>query len=258
MKPGCGSVPTRSRSGRTARISLVRLPKHATDSGRARPPRLRAKRGGGIEPLDVNEVEIASPIADDDVLLRLSDALESMRRWIRAGRAGQTALLRGMTHDETTATLGIAVPTAKQWWAYARAWLAVEMRGRAARLTSSPAPRKNPHTFALQKAHGSLRCCERSRISHAFSSTTREDSLSPHWSVRSTSAPLFSTTRVRAADVCGSDLRFAHHARATGRAPTHAVRSWAARQQERPVDEALGRMIGRYKVMEKIGEGAAA
>jgi len=34
-----------------------------------------------------------------------------------------------MTHDETTATLGIAVPTAKQWWAYARAWLAVEMRG---------------------------------------------------------------------------------------------------------------------------------
>jgi len=46
--------------------------------------RLRAKRGGGIEPLDVNEVEIASPIADDDVLLRLSDALESMRRWIRA------------------------------------------------------------------------------------------------------------------------------------------------------------------------------
>src|SRR6266851_4703760 len=38
--------------------------------------RLRAKRGGGVEPLDVNEIEIASPIADDDVLVRLSDALE--------------------------------------------------------------------------------------------------------------------------------------------------------------------------------------
>ena len=35
----------------------------------------------------------------------------------------------GMTHAEAAAGLGIAVPTAKQWWAYARAWLSVEMRG---------------------------------------------------------------------------------------------------------------------------------
>ena len=34
----------------------------------------------------------------------------------------------GMNFDEAAAALGIAVPTAKQWWAYARAWLAVEMR----------------------------------------------------------------------------------------------------------------------------------
>lgn len=91
--------------------------------------RLRIKRGGGIEPLDVNEVEIASPIADDDVLLRLSEALAKY-----AGvdsRKAELVKLRyfiGMTHEEAAATLGIAVPTAKQWWAYARAWLAVEMR----------------------------------------------------------------------------------------------------------------------------------
>jgi hypothetical protein len=29
----------------------------------------------------------------------------------------------GMSFDEAATTLGIAVPTAKQWWAYARAWL---------------------------------------------------------------------------------------------------------------------------------------
>ena len=91
--------------------------------------RLRAKRGGGGEPLDVNEVEIASPIADDDVLLRLSDALEKFTT--ADSRKAELVKLRyfvGMTHDEAAATLGIAVPTAKQWWAYARAWLAGESR----------------------------------------------------------------------------------------------------------------------------------
>ena len=34
----------------------------------------------------------------------------------------------GMTFEEAATTLGIAVPTAKQWWAYARAWLTVEMK----------------------------------------------------------------------------------------------------------------------------------
>ena len=33
-----------------------------------------------------------------------------------------------LTFEETATTLGIAVPTAKQWWAYARAWLTVEIR----------------------------------------------------------------------------------------------------------------------------------
>src|SRR2546427_1041411 len=36
--------------------------------------RLVAKRGGGVVPVDADEIEIASPIADDDVLLQLSDA----------------------------------------------------------------------------------------------------------------------------------------------------------------------------------------
>jgi RNA polymerase sigma factor (TIGR02999 family) len=91
--------------------------------------RLRAKRGGGIEPVDFNEIEIASPIADDDVLLRLSDALEKYATV--DARKAELVKLRyfvGMTQEEAAATLGIAVPTAKQWWADARAWLAVEMR----------------------------------------------------------------------------------------------------------------------------------
>ena len=34
----------------------------------------------------------------------------------------------GMTFEEAASLLGIAVPTAKEWWAYSRAWLAVAMR----------------------------------------------------------------------------------------------------------------------------------
>lgn len=89
--------------------------------------RLTAKRGSGIEP--VEWIEIASPIADDDLLLRLSDALEKFTAV--DARKAELVKLRyfvGMTHEEAAAALAIAVPTAKQWWAYARAWLAVEIR----------------------------------------------------------------------------------------------------------------------------------
>ncbi len=92
--------------------------------------RLRLKRGGGFQMLPLEDVEITSPIADDDVLVRLSDAME--RFATVDSRKAELVKLRyfvGMTHEEAAATLGIAVPTAKQWWAYARAWLAVEMRG---------------------------------------------------------------------------------------------------------------------------------
>jgi RNA polymerase sigma factor (TIGR02999 family) len=91
--------------------------------------RLAAKRGGGVEPLDVEEVQIPSPIADDDQLLAVNEVLEKF-----AGldpRKAELVKLRyfvGMNFEETAAALDIAVPTAKQWWAYARAWLTVELR----------------------------------------------------------------------------------------------------------------------------------
>jgi DNA-directed RNA polymerase specialized sigma24 family protein len=35
----------------------------------------------------------------------------------------------GMNFNEAASALGIAVPTDKQWWSYARAWLSVELSG---------------------------------------------------------------------------------------------------------------------------------
>jgi RNA polymerase sigma factor (TIGR02999 family) len=96
--------------------------------------RLAAKRGSGNAPLDVDEMEIPSPVLDDDSLLAVNEALEKFSAI--DPRKAELVKLRyfvGMNFEETAAALGIAVPTAKQWWAYARAWLTVEMRGPVAR-----------------------------------------------------------------------------------------------------------------------------
>ena len=96
--------------------------------------RLAAKRGSGAAQWNVDEIEIPSPALDDDSLLAVNEALEKFNA-IDPRKAEMVNLLYfvGMIFEETAAAPGIAVPTAKQWWAYARAWLAVELRGAAPR-----------------------------------------------------------------------------------------------------------------------------
>ena len=93
--------------------------------------RVAAKRGAGSERVDLDEIEIPSPAADDDQLLAVNEALEKFA--LLDPRKAELVKLRyfvGMSFDEASVALGIAVPTAKQWWAYARAWLTVELRCR--------------------------------------------------------------------------------------------------------------------------------
>ena len=91
--------------------------------------RLATKRGAGVEVIDLEGFEIASPVADDDQLLAMNDALEKL-----AGldpRKAELVKLRyfiGLNFEETAAALNIAMPTAKQCWANARAWLKVELQ----------------------------------------------------------------------------------------------------------------------------------
>jgi len=89
--------------------------------------RLAAKRGAGEVCLDADELEIPAP-APDDQLLAMNEALEKFV--LLDERKAELVKLRyfgGMSFEEAAAALGIAVPTAKQWWAYSRAWLRVEM-----------------------------------------------------------------------------------------------------------------------------------
>ncbi len=90
--------------------------------------RMAAKRGSGAAPLDVDELDIAAP-APAERLLAMNEALETFAALdpLKA----ELVKLRyfvGLSFEEAAAALGIAVPTAKQWRAYARAWLAVELR----------------------------------------------------------------------------------------------------------------------------------
>ena len=96
--------------------------------------RLAAKRGSGAELVDADELELPAP-APDDQLLAVNEALEKFAA--QDERKAELVKLRyfvGINFEEAAEAMGIAVPTAKQWWAYARAWLRVEI----ARTTGSP------------------------------------------------------------------------------------------------------------------------
>jgi RNA polymerase sigma factor (TIGR02999 family) len=91
--------------------------------------RLAAKRGGGEVCQDAGELEIPAP-APDEQLLDVNDALEKFA--LVDARKAELVKLRyfvGMTFEEAAEAIGIAVPTAKEWWGYARAWLHVEIAG---------------------------------------------------------------------------------------------------------------------------------
>ena len=90
--------------------------------------RKRALRhGGGQQRIDVQEIEIAVDVMDDD-LLEVNAALE--RFAAQDKQKAELVKLRyftGLTIDEAAEILGVSAPTAKRWWAYARAWLHKEI-----------------------------------------------------------------------------------------------------------------------------------
>ena len=81
------------------------------------------RRGAGAGHLDADEIEIASP-APDDQLLAVNEALD--RFAALEPRQAELVKLRyfvGLKIEEAADVLGISEATAKRWWAYARAWL---------------------------------------------------------------------------------------------------------------------------------------
>ena len=85
------------------------------------------RHGGGLVRLNAADLELASA-PDDDRVLAINDALEKFA--LVEPQKAELVKLRyfaGLTVEEAAQTLGISEPTAKRWWAYARAWLFREM-----------------------------------------------------------------------------------------------------------------------------------
>lgn len=93
--------------------------------------RQTAKRGAGVEHVDVNEVEIAAPLGKDDELLAIDDALSALEE--HDERKAKLVKLRyfvGLSFEEAAEILQVSIPTAKRDWTYARAWMFQRLQGR--------------------------------------------------------------------------------------------------------------------------------
>jgi RNA polymerase sigma factor (TIGR02999 family) len=81
------------------------------------------RHGAGQQRLDVQELEIAAP-APDEQLLAIDEALEKLA--FEHPEKVELVKLRyfaGLSIEEAAQILKISEATAKRWWAYARAWL---------------------------------------------------------------------------------------------------------------------------------------
>lgn len=86
------------------------------------------KAGGGQQRLDIQEVEIAAEVKDDE-LLAVHEALDKFA--VDEKEKAELVKLRyfaGLSFEEAAEVLNISVPTAKRWWAYARAALFREIK----------------------------------------------------------------------------------------------------------------------------------
>ena len=91
--------------------------------------RTAAKRGGGVEPETLDDVQVA--VADFAVeLMDLDDALERLAAMNpRHARVVEFRYFGGMSVEETADALGVSPRTVKYDWALARAWLYDTLRG---------------------------------------------------------------------------------------------------------------------------------
>ncbi len=89
---------------------------------------LAARRGGRATHDHLDGLEIAAPVPDDQ-LVELDEALERLAA--HAPDKAELVKLRyfvGLTLEQAAVALNISEPTAKRWWAYAKAWLYRELK----------------------------------------------------------------------------------------------------------------------------------
>lgn len=83
----------------------------------------RLKRGAGLDPVDLDGVDIPAPMPDDD-LLALDEALDRLAEVDpRAAEVVILCFFVDLTQEEAARELNVSVSTVERTWAFARAWL---------------------------------------------------------------------------------------------------------------------------------------
>ena len=96
------------------------------------------KRGGDLQRVDVDAIELASPMPDDE-LLALDGALDRLATVdTRAAEMVKLCFFVGLTQAEAAHELGVSLSTAERVWGFARLWLLREVR----KETNATSPQK--------------------------------------------------------------------------------------------------------------------
>jgi RNA polymerase sigma factor (TIGR02999 family) len=86
------------------------------------------KRGGDLERLDIDGLELPSPMPDDE-LLALDEALDRLATVdTRAAEMVKLCFFVGLTQKQAARELGVSLSTAERVWGFARSWLLREIR----------------------------------------------------------------------------------------------------------------------------------
>ncbi len=88
----------------------------------------RLKRGGNLDQVDIEDVQLAAPLPDED-LLALDEALTRLAASDpRAAEVVKLCFFVGLTQEQAARELGVSAATLERDWAFARVWLFREIR----------------------------------------------------------------------------------------------------------------------------------
>lgn len=88
----------------------------------------RLKRGGHLERVNLEDVDVSSPMPDDE-LIALDEALDRLAVVDpRAAELVKLCFFAGLTQEQAARQLEVSISTVERTWAFARAWLFREIR----------------------------------------------------------------------------------------------------------------------------------
>lgn len=90
--------------------------------------KMRLKRGGQLERVDIDDVDLPLPMPGDE-LLALDEALDRLATVdARAAEVVKLCFFVGLTQQQAAGEMGISVATVERLWSFARAWLFRKMK----------------------------------------------------------------------------------------------------------------------------------